>query len=253
MLRQILASAVIAGALAGILVSGLQEIRVVPLILEAETYEAAGESTPVLPPMPMAPHHHDTPVPSHHHGEGEDVAMEVWAPEEGPERVFYTVLTNVLTATAFALLLVACYALVGDVDWRRGMVWGLAGFAVFHLAPSLGLPPELPGSMVPPLYERQAWWFGTVAATACGLALLVFTREDVFKVLGAALLALPHFIGAPQPEVHGGMMPPEMTSQYVVAVLVTAGMFWVFLGAVSGFLFHRMEDEARPAPDDDFR
>lgn len=236
MLRQILASAVIAGALAGILVSGLQTIRVVPLILEAETYESTSEPSSTA----TTAHHHDTPA-SHDHGEG-IAASGVWAPEEGVERTLYTLLTNILTATAFALLLTACYALAGHVDWRRGMLWGLAGFAVFHLAPSLGLPPELPGSMAAPLYDRQAWWFGTVAATAGGLALLVFHREDVFKVLGVALLALPHLIGAPHPEVHGGLAPPQLASQYVVAALVTAGVFWVFLGAVSGFLFHRMED-----------
>ncbi len=242
MLRQILASAVIAGALAGILVSGLQEIRVVPLILEAETYESANDAPPITPETTTTAHHHDAAAPGHHHGEG--AATEAWAPGEGVERTLYTLLTNILTATAFALLLTACYALAGHVDWRRGILWGLAGFAVFHLAPSLGLPPELPGSMAAPLYDRQAWWFGTVAATAGGLALLVFHREDVFKVLGVALLALPHLIGAPLPEVHGGLAPPELASQYVVAALVTAGLFWVFLGAVSGFLFHRMEEEA---------
>jgi len=243
MLRQILASAVIAGALAGILVSGLQEIRVVPLILEAETYESANNAPPTAPETATTAHHHDTPAPGHHHEE-ETAATGTWAPGEGAERTLYTILTNILTATAFALLLIVCYAFVGDVDWRRGMLWGLAGFAVFHLAPSLGLPPELPGSMAAPLYDRQAWWFATVAATAGGLALLVFHREDAFKVLGAALLALPHLIGAPHPELHDGLAPPELTSQYVVAALVTAGVFWVFLGAISGFLFHRMEDDA---------
>ena len=39
MLRAILLAAVVAGALAGVLVTGLQAIRVVPLILAAETYE----------------------------------------------------------------------------------------------------------------------------------------------------------------------------------------------------------------------
>jgi len=241
MLRQILASAVIAGALAGILVSGLQEIRVVPLILEAETYESAGEAANDAISAAPAPHHHDMPAPTHHHVE--DIATTgSWAPEEGLERTFYTVLSNILTATAFALLLTSCYALAGHLDWRRGMLWGLAGFAVFHLAPSLGLPPEVPGSTAAPLYNRQAWWFGTVAATAGGLVLLVFHRENLFKLLGAALLVLPHFIGAPHPELHGGLAPQELSSQYVVAALVTAGLFWVFLGAVSGFLFHRMED-----------
>jgi predicted cobalt transporter CbtA len=97
--------------------------------------------------------------------------------------------------------------------------------------------------MAAPLHDRQPWWFGTVAATAGGLAVIVFHRGNLFKVLGAALLALPHLIGAPQPEVHGGIALEELASQFVVAILVTAGVFWVFLGAVSGFLFHIMEEE----------
>ncbi len=233
MLRQALVSAVIAGALAGVLVSGLQAIRVVPLILKAEIYESTSDSAPAAT---------ETATEPHHHGEEINVAW-AWAPEEGLERTFYTVLTNILTAIAFALLLTVCYALAGDVDWWRGMLWGLAGFAVFHLAPSLGLPPELPGSMAAPLHDRQTWWFGTVAATAGGLVVIVFHRGNLFNVLGAALLVLPHLISAPQPEVHGGIALEELSSQFVVATLVTAGVFWVFLGAVSGFLFHRMEEE----------
>ena len=63
-MRQILVSAVIAGALAGILVSGLQEIRVVPLILEAETYESAGEAANDATSAAPAPHHHDMLPPT---------------------------------------------------------------------------------------------------------------------------------------------------------------------------------------------
>ena len=149
----------IAGALAGLLVSGLQAIRVIPLILEAETYEVVHESLETAPGKATAPHHPDTPA-RHHHGEG-IAATGVWALEEGPERTFLTVLANILTATAFALLLTASYALTGDVDWRRGILWGLAGFAVFHLAPSLGLPPEVPGSMAAPMSATVTPWVRT--------------------------------------------------------------------------------------------
>ncbi|MAG22808.1 MAG: cobalt transporter, partial [Rhodospirillaceae bacterium] len=95
MLRQALVSAVIAGALAGVLVSGLQAIRVVPLILKAEIYESASDSAPAAT---------ETATEPHHHGE-EIIAAGAWAPEEGLERTFYTVFTNILTAIAFALLL----------------------------------------------------------------------------------------------------------------------------------------------------
>ena len=66
--------------------------------------------------------------------------------------------------------------------------WGLAGFAAFTLAPNLGLPPELPAMPAADLLARQAWWIGTVVATAAGLALIVFGRSPWFAVLGIALL-----------------------------------------------------------------
>ena len=60
----------------------------------------------------------------------------------------------------------------------------MAGFAVFMLAPSLGLPPELPGMPAAELGPRQVWWLLTAAATAAGLALLAFRRTPVWAVGG---------------------------------------------------------------------
>ena len=57
----------------------------------------------------------------------------------------FTVAANIVTAVGFALLLVAASEFAGGIaGWRSGLLWGLAGFAVFTLAPGLGLPPELP-------------------------------------------------------------------------------------------------------------
>jgi len=65
------------------------------------------------------------------------------------------VLTDVLTGIGFALLLVAGFALAGRaVGWREGLLWGLAAFVAFTLAPSLGLSPEPPGIPAAPLTRR---------------------------------------------------------------------------------------------------
>lgn len=40
----------------------------------------------------------------------------------------------------------------------QGLLWGLAGCATFVLAPTLGLPPELPGTAAADLTLRQTWW-----------------------------------------------------------------------------------------------
>ena len=109
----------------------------------------------------------------------------------------------------------------GIAGWRQGLFWGFAGFAVFTLAPGLGLPPELPAMPAADLAARQAWWIGCVLATAAGLALIVFGRPPALAALGVALLVLPHLFGAPQPPGHASPVPADLHRDFVVAVTVT--------------------------------
>src|SRR5205807_3047641 len=115
-----------------------------------------------------------------------------WEPARGLERTGYTVLADVLAGIGFAFLLAGGVALAQlrgyPVDARRGLIWGAAGFAVFALAPAIGLPPELPGMQAAALVARQEWWLMTAAATALGLGLLVFVPQRVVWVVGAAIL-----------------------------------------------------------------
>ena len=120
------------------------------------------------------------------------------------------------------------------------MLWGLGGFAVFALAPGLGLPPEVPGSMAAALTDRQGWWLFAALATAIGLALTVFGRKTILVVIGIAVIAAPHVIGAPQPDKVGGAVPPEVAAQFVAASLVTSAIFWTVLGWTSGTVYRRL-------------
>ncbi len=220
MLKRILVTALAAGLAAGVLVSLVQMMGVRPLIVEAETYEAAA--------LAEAAAQDENEVPP-------------WRPEGGSERTFYTVLANMLTGFGFALLLSASLALHGrPVDWRRGLVWGLAGFAVFGLAPALGLPPEPPGVEAAPLVERQLWWLGTAAATALGLGLIAFAPRRLLKAVGVIALILPHAIGAPGPEAHGGAVPQDLIEAFWVASLAATALFWLVLGGLAGFLYPRL-------------
>lgn len=238
MLRRIFATAILAGALSGLFISVLQTARLVPLIHEAEVYEVAAAK----------PHDHATMGAHDHaalaaHEEAAQAAIaqdrdEGWAPREGIERIGFTVVANILAATGFALLLAACFALKGDVDVKRGVMWGLAGFAVFHLAPALGLPPEPPGGQAAPLHDRQLWWLLTVAATAGGLALVVFVRSYFAKGAGVAFIALPHLIGAPAP-LGPSAAPAELAVSFAIASLASAAAFWAVLGGLSGYFFRR--------------
>ena len=147
---------------------------------------------------------------------------------------------NVVSGVGFALLLVAVSEFAGGISsWRQGVLWGFAGFAVFTLAPGLGLPPELPAMPAADLFDRQVWWIGTVAATAAGLALIAFRGTMLLSIIGVALIVLPHVIGAPQPASHESPIPADLHHQFVVAVTVTNLIFWVALGGIVGIVRQR--------------
>jgi len=226
MIMRIARTAGFSGLLAALLLTLLQSFWVAPLILEAETYESAA---------PVAEHHE-------HGAEGaaaHEHSAESWSPEDGWQRVLSTTGGNLVVAVGFALILVALYSLREPKRAATGALWGLAGFAVFCLAPTLGLPPELPGTAAADLGQRQAWWIGTASATALGLALLVFARHWLVKALGAVLLVLPHVIGAPQPEVHQSLAPEALEAQFKVASWLTNAAFWLALGLFSAWLYRR--------------
>ena len=219
MLKRILLAAMVAGLVGGIVISIVQEFTTTPLILHAEEFENAPADNPAAPAQ----------------------GGEAWAPEDGIERTIFTSFGNIVAGIGFALMLVAGFALHGgEIDGRRGIIWGLAGFTVFSLAPALGLPPEVPGAMAAELVPRQGWWLATAGATALGLGLMVFGRNTAWIVLGVVVLALPHVIGAPQPAKLGGPVPPELAAHFVAASLVTAAVFWTMLGWLSGTLYRRL-------------
>lgn len=226
MITRIARTAGFSGLLAAVLLTLLQSFWVAPLILEAETYESA---------TPAAEHHaHGAEgAAAHEHSD------EAWSPEDGWQRILSTTGGNLVVAVGFALILGALYSLREPKRAATGALWGLAGFAVFCLAPTLGLPPELPGTASADLVQRQAWWIGTASATALGLALLVFARHWLVKALGAVLLVLPHVIGAPQPEVHQSLAPEALEAQFKIASWLTNAAFWVALGLLSAWLFRR--------------
>jgi cobalt transporter subunit CbtA len=219
-------TALLAGGIAGLVLAGVQRVAVVPMILKAETYETAGEAV-------------EEADSSHAAGGAGDHGDAAWAPEDGAERTLYTFVSSFGAGVGFGLLLTACYALRGGVDWRRGILWGLGGFAVFNLAPAFGLAPELPGAAAAELGARQGWWILTVSLTAVGLALIAFASRSYFKVLGAVLIVVPHIVGAPHPETHEGLAPAELEHAFIYASLVTNAVFWVVLGLLSGYFFDR--------------
>ncbi|TGQ50802.1 cobalt transporter [Mesorhizobium sp. M1C.F.Ca.ET.193.01.1.1] len=252
--RNVVFVAAIAGLVAGVALACMQAYATVPLILKAEVYEKAGDG-----------HHHDhatgannnamssaapadnamssaAPAPAEAAAPVED---EGWAPADGFERFAFNVVANIVTGIGFALILVAVSEFAGGIgNWRQGVFWGLAGFAVFTLAPGLGLPPELPAMPAAELLPRQVWWFSTVAATATGLGLIAFRRSLPLAILGVALIVAPHIVGAPQPDSFETAIPEGLHHQFVVAVTLTDLVFWLVLGVVVGVVRGRFTGTA---------
>ncbi|TIV02171.1 MAG: cobalt transporter [Mesorhizobium sp.] len=243
--RNVVFVAAIAGLVAGIALACMQAYATVPLILKAEVYEKAGGG-----------HHHD-----HAANTGTSTAMssaepagnamssavpasteaaaptedEGWAPADGFERFAFNVVANIVTGIGFALILVAVSEFAGGIgSWRQGVFWGLAGFAVFTLAPGLGLPPELPAMPAAELLPRQIWWISTVAATAVGLGLIALRKSMPLAILAVVLIVAPHVVGAPQPVSFETAIPEGLHHQFVVAVTLTDLVFWLVLGAAVG-------------------
>lgn len=210
--RKLVAVSLLTGLLAGLLLSIIQHYQTLPLILEAERFE--------------------TPDPEHMHD---------WQPQDGWRRNAFTLLFNGLTGFGFALLIAAAMYWQGSSGYLRGLAWGLAGYLVFFAAPSLGLPPELPGTDSAELHNRQFWWLFTAAATAIGLYELVLSKSNWLKIAGVLVLITPHLIGAPQPEAFHATAPEELQQRFEWMSAFSNALFWLMLGALSGWLLPKFK------------
>ncbi len=228
--RRIFLSALLGGAVAGVAMAVGYHLLVVPIVIEAEGHENTGSGETEGHPHGLGTHEHE-------HGHG------AWAPDDGMGRTISTTITSLGAGIGFALLLTACHALRGRVNWRQGVVWGLVGFVTFNVAPALGLPPVLPGAATADLEARQFWWVATVVLAGGGLAMIAFA-PGYFRLIGVVPLILPHLVGAPQPEQHGGSVPAELEQVFIYMSLLANGGFWIVLGASTAYLFDRFGDAA---------
>lgn len=243
MFQRMLTSAVFAGAVAGLLAALLHFAFVQELILLGEQYE-----TGAITHFSSGSAADDAVAAGteHPHAEGAE-AHEHASPGKvsGIQRNGLTVLFSVLVYVAYAMLLVAGFGLAAMVGRRigpqQGLLWGLAGFAAFQLAPAMGLAPELPGTIAAELGARQVWWWSTAVATAAACGLLAYGRQVWAYALAGVLLAAPHVIGAPQPEAFFGVAPPEVAAAFAARVLGVGLVVWISLGWVAGHFWSKSE------------
>ena len=226
MFTRLFTSAALAGLATGVMSAGLTLFLVVPLILEGELFES-GLITHFVTTANGAIQTTVDPV----------------SLSGNLARHAQTFAISLVTYIGFALLLVTGFALAersgARIDTRTGLLWGTCGFLAVHLAPAVGLPPELPGTIGADLASRQIWWLGTVAASIAGLALIGYARNPAMILGGVALLAAPHLIGAPGIDTYFGVAPPELAAHFVTSALGVAAVSWAILGASAGWLWSR--------------
>jgi cobalt transporter subunit CbtA len=211
--------------MSGLLLTVIQQIEIVPLIEVVEAREAANVASQ-----------------AHQHSE----ANQSWIPHNGWERAVASAASNIILSIAFALLLSSAMSLRQSAGWRAGLVWGIAGYVVFFVAPALGLPPELPGTDAAPLSERQLWWVGTASCTAAGLWLAAFAGKPLVRVFGLVLLCAPHAIGAPQPQIDDGVNIGDLAKEFVRATYLANAALWLSLGAFVGVFARPGKPRERP-------
>lgn len=227
MTKRLFPAALMAGLTAGFVISLTQVAFLLPIIDYAEFLEMGARSVDyVAPSGPFA------------------IAFS------DPARLLGTFSFDVITGVAFALLLGAAMVFHGrDIDWKKGLAWGLGGWAAFSLAPSIGLPPAPPGSAYVDLADRQLWWWLCVSSTSLGLVLVVFIGDWAGdcgwqggwrngwwpKVVGAGLVIFPHVFGAPLSS-GTGFVPHETAFKFALISMGGTFLFWLCLGGVMGFM-----------------
>ena len=233
MTYRLLSGGLIAGFAAGLVAALLHFAFVQDLILLSEQYE-----TGALTHFAAG---HETPAASAHDGGSHDHGGGGEAEGSPLQRNALTLVFTCLIYVAYGLILIAGFGLAErfgiKIDVREGIFWGVAGFAAFQLAPAIGLAPELPGTIAADLTARQIWWLGTVIATAGGLALVAYGPGVATSLLGVALLAVPHIVGAPEIDAFHGVVPPEVAAAFSARVLGVGLVVWAVLGGLAGRLW----------------
>jgi cobalt transporter subunit CbtA len=228
MLKNILTSAVFAGASVGVIAALLQFWLVTPALMEGELFETGARV-----------HFSSDGTTQSEAGHG-----SIWTE---PSRHLMTVGFNIVTHTAFAFFLVAGFAMAEraghKVTEKQGFVWGLCAFIALQLAPAVGLPPELPGTPAAEVQLRQVWWLACVVCSIVGLGFIAFGANLMAIASGLVLLALPHVIGAPHLDTYFGVAPPELSAHFVGLSLGSSAMSWCLLGFIASTLWVRSQED----------
>lgn len=244
--RNIIFSAVLVGLVSGLVYGVFQQTQLSPIIYAAEKFEVESAVTE------EADTNHSQ---QHSHAHLNSASSNEWAPEDGAERIFWTMLANVLTGISFALVMLSLMALHDlksnkpEVDSLQGIAWGVAALFAIFVAPVLaGLHPEVPGSLSAGLELRQSLWLFSVLLTAIAIAVLYYMPVK-FKALGIVIGAVPYLLASQVlSKAQTGFVNndpvavaqlSELSQQFLSMTAIGTAIFFILLGASSGFAVKR--------------
>ena len=254
MATRLFTSALFAGLTAGLIAALLQFTLMEPLILEGEEYESGALVHFAGVPGSTADHHandddhhaDDDPLADdtdHHANDEQNQGVNVDESDNLTTRFGLAFFADFIVFVGWGLFMVAGFSLAENYGHRvtqtNALLWGGAGFIAVHLAPGIGLPPELPGIPAADLQARQIWWIATVLSAVVALALIAYGRGVGFTILGLALLVVPHIIGVPQLDQFTGLAPPELSAEFVARSNAVAMATWLTLGIAAGYFWNR--------------
>ncbi len=232
MLGKIILSTLFAGLLAGLILAGIQYVRLTPLIQAAEVYETpeteaiAEANKPCVETMPGMKMCSDDGRPS-------------WKPEEGWQRTISTTTASLLAGAGFAIMMVGVSMLLNiPITMQNSFVWGVCGFIAVALAPSVGLPPELPGMAAADLYTRQIWWVATIAATSAALYMWLFAKNYWWQFAAAIIAIAPQLFAPINTAKSESNLPASLAAEFASSSLAANLIMWL---AISFFVAVALE------------
>jgi cobalt transporter subunit CbtA len=224
MLGKIILSTLVAGLLAGLIMAGIQYLRLTPLIQIAESYESpeteaiAEANKPCVETMPGMKMCNDNGRPS-------------WKPAEGWQRTISTTTASLMTGAGFAILMLGMSMLTNiTITKQNGLIWGICGFCAVSLAPAIGLPPQLPGMPTIDLHSRQIWWIATILLTGAATYIWVKARNGWWQLAAIIIAIAPQVFAPIAPAKTESNLPTSLAAEFVSSSLAANLIMWLAIG-----------------------
>ena len=238
--RNIIFSAIVVGVIIGSLYGLFQQYLINPIIYAAESFEVRDV---IVSTNTGA---QDDSEVYNSHSQSNDYG---WSPANNLQRITATLVTNIMTAITFSLILISVMSFHNlksnkpKLNWKTGILWGLALMLSMFVAPSLlGLYSEIPGTISEPIGQRQILWISSAGSTALGL-MFIYYSSPILKIVGTVLLILPQVLGAPTHQTHRyANTDPivvetlnQLSNQFITMTTIGMAIFCLLMGALCGF------------------